>query len=225
MGSYLFTAPAVLSIAGGILLVAAIIEFIFSVAFCTRPAPAWVRQARTLGLGLAGARLLTRDNASIDIDAWFVTGLWLYLAITQAIVAGYTVTAVLPPKSDFCRRGENGKAKIVRTALLIAFGALLMAATVNAQEAGTENASKPAVEDNNIDVVVGDFSYPLNADEPIQGCVIGVEQNQDGETTLTYRLFVREQASDGPIFNSVGVYTDSSKGFPADIEINDCVGV
>lgn len=210
----------VLTLAGGLLMVSAIVEFVISLAFCTRPAPDWTRRARGLAIAAAGARLLTRDNASLEFDAWFVTGIWLYFAVTQTIVAGYTVAAIVGPDSDYCRK-DRGRDTAVKIGVII-MGFLLMAGVAGAQEKPTPASGGDSAE--GFEVVVGDFAYPLDPNDPVQGCIIHTASDQDGATTLTYRLFIREQSSNGPIFNSVGIYTDDAAGFPT-TEVNDCFGM
>jgi hypothetical protein len=200
-------------------MVAAIIEFVVSTSFCTRPAPAVIRRLLMLGIGVIGARLLTRDNASLDIDAWFVVGLWAFLAVIESISAGFAVYSILPPNSDTCRRDEKRETNMWKAAVLLAMLSLLMYSTAGAQENSDEGGNSAEFE-----VIVGDFAYPLDPRDPVQGCVLSSTANQDGETTITYRLFVREQATEGPIFNSVGIYTDDADGFP-EVEVGDCFGV
>jgi hypothetical protein len=175
------TAFDILTLAGGLLMVSAIVEFVISIAFCTRPAPDWSRRARGLAIAVAGARLLTRDNASLEFDAWFVTGIWLYFAITQTIIAGYTVAAIVGPDSDYCRK-ERGKDTAMKIGLIV-MGFLLMAGVAGAQE----NQDSGGTSARGFEVVVGDFAYPLDPNDPVQGCIIASEINQDGETTVSYR--------------------------------------
>lgn len=214
------TAPDLLTFAGGLLMVSAIIDFVISLAFCTRPSPDWTRRARGLAIAAVGARLLTRDNVSLEFDAWFVAGIWTYFAITQCIVSGYTVAAIVGPDADYCRKKQNGKDHAVRVGIII-MGFLLMAGVAGAQERPPISGGNSA---ETFEVTVGDFAYPLDPGVPVQGCVIHVGQDQDGNTTLTYRLFVREQTSTDPIFNSVGIYTDDGAGFPTTV-VNECFGV
>ena len=88
------TVDGAVTLAGVLLIVGGFGAPLFSRAFCTRPVPAWSRQARDVALGLVGVRWATRQS-DVPIDAWWIAAVFLSLAIAQGIVFGFNLWSAL----------------------------------------------------------------------------------------------------------------------------------
>lgn len=79
-GAIVVTPLDLTALAGGLILVSALGSALLSWAFCTRPAPRWLRAARDVPLALAGARLLAIEAWPVGALGWAGALVWLALA-------------------------------------------------------------------------------------------------------------------------------------------------
>lgn len=92
------------ALAGGLILVSALGSALLSWAFCTRPAPRWLRAARDVPLALAGARLLVLENWPVG---WASALVWLALAAMGVAILAWNHDAAFR-LGDRCGSSEVG---------------------------------------------------------------------------------------------------------------------
>ena len=112
MGYPVVTSVDLLTLAGLLILVSAIISLLLAYAFCARPAPRWLRAWRDVALIIVGARLATRENVALQPDQWLIALIWLHLALCGVAIAAWNVRVTLGAGGDRCPgrvpRGPGG---------------------------------------------------------------------------------------------------------------------
>lgn len=108
-------------------------------------------------------------------------------------------------------------------AAMIVAGATFASAATFAQDATRANDIAPAEarEAATVEVEFAGFTFELEADEPVQACVVERVESLDG-SDVEYRLFVREPGGE---FSSVGVYPSPAIGALATANAGDCTSL
>jgi len=87
--------------------VGGITSMLASAAFCTRPAPRWMRNWMVLAWIMVGVRLFTRDNVPLDPGSFWVPLIWVHVFISMGVVAAYNAWSALGPRQDRCHEDEH----------------------------------------------------------------------------------------------------------------------
>ncbi len=97
------TPSGVMAVAGALILVSALVSWMMSLSFCTRPAPRWLRSWRDVALALVGARAMYVGVVGAGVGAsWWSVALWLHLAGWGVAIAFWNARAALGPGGDRC---------------------------------------------------------------------------------------------------------------------------
>ncbi len=99
------TPGSVMAIAGGLIAMSALISWLMSISFCTRPVPRGVRAWRDVALALIGARAMYVGVAG-DPASWWSAALWLWLAIWGVLIAFWKLRDALVDGSR-CYPGDG----------------------------------------------------------------------------------------------------------------------
>lgn len=149
------------------------------------------------------------------------------MRLATDVRAGAARRRVIAARITVFEKGSPVKMILLRIALIAPLLALAPAlssrAQVTTETPGTPAAESPSPAVASVDVDLGDYTFTLDARYPINVCIIENTRTLDG-SRVTYRLFVREQASEGPFYNAVGIYTDSGSGF-ANADVGECTGM
>ncbi|MBA3278814.1 MAG: hypothetical protein H0U22_08855 [Geodermatophilaceae bacterium] len=94
------TPSSLMVLAGALLVSSALVSWLMSWNFCTRPAPRWLRSWRDVALAMVGARAVYVGVVGAPASWWSVA-LWLLLGAWGCAIAGFNLHAALI-KGDRC---------------------------------------------------------------------------------------------------------------------------
>lgn len=79
-------------LAGILMAIGGFVTPIISRAFCIKPMPRWLREWVFVSGGVIGIRVMTRDNASLDLHEYWIALIWMNigLAMLSALIWNFT---------------------------------------------------------------------------------------------------------------------------------------
>ncbi|MDQ3126548.1 MAG: hypothetical protein M3Q74_13215 [Pseudomonadota bacterium] len=95
-----------MAIAGSLVMGSALLSWLMSWGFCTRPAPRWLRSWRDVALALVGARALYVGIEGAPAS-WWSAILWLNLGAWGCGIAWHNLRAALVER-DRCPAAADG---------------------------------------------------------------------------------------------------------------------
>lgn len=98
----MMTSADLIELSGGIIATAGTFVALLKAGFCAREMPVWLRSWLFVAWALLGARLLSRDNAGVDPNAWWVAAIYLHTALVMSLAAIWAIVVTIGPGGDRC---------------------------------------------------------------------------------------------------------------------------